>query len=228
VINDELRAIQSVLNETSRAGNEGAVPATLIVGGQVITGFIVSQNAYQRAREAAAADGLTKRVAAALNKVDSASPDASKQLLHIYLRGARFVLPDIRLGTAILKLAIDAIDGFMFGIEGDEAGLVLNGSPVLPDAATDASARARKSSSAPTPAVPERTIAGEPSCPRPDFVEIVRRVANALEAGEAFRLLVAGQGVTVPASAELSITHEVRGEGEELVFRLRGVSSGDS
>jgi hypothetical protein len=228
VINDELRAIQSVLNETSRAGNEGAVPATLIVGGQVITGFIVSQSTYQRSREAAAADGLTKRVAVALNKVDSASPEASKQLLHVYLRGARFVLPDIRLGAAILKLAIDAIDGFMFGIEGDEEGLVLNGSPVLPGS-SESSARTRKpSSSAPAPAAtPERTVAGEPRCPRPEFVEIIRRVANALEADEVFRLLVAGQSVTVPTGAELAITHELRGESGELVFRIRGVTAGD-
>jgi hypothetical protein len=219
VINDELRAIQSVLNETSRAGNEGAVPATLIVGGQVITGFIVSQSTYQRSREAAAGDHLTKRVAGALNKVDSASPDASKQLQHVYLRGARFVLRDVRLGTAILKLAIDAIDGFMFGIDGDEAGLVLNGSPVLPGSA-------KPTTSTPTPA-PERTVAGEPGCPRPEFVEIIRRVANALEADEVFRLLVAGHGVTVPAGAELAITHEVRGESGELVFRIRGVTAAD-
>lgn len=217
MINDELRAIQSVLNETSRAGNEGAVPATLIVGGQVITGFIVSQSAYQRAREASAADGLTKRVAVALNKVDSASPDVSKQLQHIYLRGARFVLPDIRLGTAILKLAIDAIDGFMFGIEGDEAGLVLNGSPVLPGSSKSAPASASATE-------PERPAASQPSCPRPEFVEILRQLANALEGNEAFRLLVAGQALTVPAGAELAITHETRGECEELVFRVRGVS----
>jgi hypothetical protein len=221
VINDELRAIQSVLNETSRAGNEGAVPATLIVGGQVITGFIVSQSTYQRSREASAADGLTKRVATALNKVDSASPEGSKQLQHVYLRGARFVLPDIRLGTGILKLAINAIDGFMFGIEGDEEGLVLNGSPVLPG-----SVKPSTSASAPA-ATPERTVASEPSCPRPEFVEIIRRVANALEADEAFRLLIAGQAVTVPPGAELAIAHELRGESGELVFRIRGVTASD-
>jgi hypothetical protein len=223
VINDELRAIQSVLNETSRAGSEGAVPATLIVGGQVITGFIVSQTAYQRARESSAAEGLTQRVALALNKIDSASPDSSKQLQHVYLRGARFVLPDIRLDSAILKLAIDAIDGFMFGIEGDEKGLVLNASPVLPGSA-ESRARARKLAVVPAaPAAPERKSGTEGSCPRPEFVEILRRVANALEAKEAFRLLVSGETVTVPATAELAITVET-GEDDELVFRIRGIS----
>jgi hypothetical protein len=220
VINDELRAIQSVLNETARAGNEGAVPATLIVGGQVITGFIVSQRAYQRAREAAAADDLTRRVAAALNKVDSASPEASRKLLHIYLRGARFVLPDIRLGSSVLKIAIDAIDGFMFGVEGDDEGLVLGRAPVLPGAAESGLRSQAAVSEATNGAKP---IIAESSCEAGEFAAILRRVANAVEAGETFGLMLEGEQVSVPAGGAFVIEHEGEGEGEGegISFRIR-------
>lgn len=219
MINDELRAIQSVLNETSRIGNEGSVPATLIVGGQVITGFIVSQAAYQRTREAAAADALTKRVATALNKVDSASPEASKQLLHVYLRAARFVLPDIRLGSSILKLSISAIDGFMFGIEGDDEGLVLGRTPVLPGAG-ESGPRPRVASAEDSAPVARATRASS-SCTNLEFAEILRRVAGAVEGGEPFRLMVEGDPVDVPSGRELVIEHGPRGEGGELSFQIR-------
>lgn len=216
MINDELRAIQSVLNETSRIGNEGSVPVTLIVGGQVITGFIVSQAAYQRTREASAGDDLTKRVTTALNKVDSVSPDAGRRLQHIYLRGARFVLPGIHIGSSILKLSIDAIDGFMFGIEGDDEGLVLGRAPVLPGAQESGS---RPQAGASSESGSKPTI--EPSCPAPEFADLLRRVAGAVDAGDAFRLIVAGTPVSVPADAEFMVEHEADGDGETLGFRIR-------
>lgn len=53
------------------------------------------------------------------------------------------------------------------------------------------------------------------------FIEKLRRLADALEAGEAFRIQVAGKRVYIPADAEISIEHE-RAEGEEeLEFQLR-------
>jgi hypothetical protein len=217
MINDELRAIQSVLNETSRIGNEGSVPVTLIVGGQVITGFIVSQAAYQRTREASAADDLTKRVATALNKVDSVSPDAGRKLQHIYLRGARFVLPGIHIGSSILKLSIDAIDGFMFGIEGDDEGLVLGRAPVLSDSGSRPQPAASSDSGSNASIRP--TV--EPSCPPPEFADLLRRVAGAVDAGDAFRLMVSGTPVSVPADVELTVEHAADGDGESLGFRIR-------
>lgn len=216
MINDELRAIQSVLNETSRIGNEGSVPVTLIVGGQVITGFIVSQAAYQRTREASAGDDLTKRVATALNKVDSVSPDAGRRLQHIYLRGARFVLPGIHIGSSILKLSIDAIDGFMFGVEGDDEGLVLGRAPVLPGA-PDSGSRPQAGASSDSGVKP--TV--EPSYPAPEFADLLRRVAGAVEAGDSFRLIVAGTPVSVSSDAEFTIEHTADGDGETLAFRIR-------
>jgi hypothetical protein len=223
MINDELRAIQSVLNETSRIGNEGSVPVTLIVGGQVITGFIVSQAAYQRTREASAADDLTKRVATALNKVDSVSPDAGRKLQHIYLRGARFVLPGIHIGSSILKLSIDAIDGFMFGIEGDEHGLVLGRAPVLSDsgnrpAPPSSEVTQPASSESGTQPVASAGPVVEPGCSALEFADLLRRVAGAVEAGEAFRLIVAGSPVSVPAEAQFTIEHLADGDGESLGF----------
>lgn len=213
MINDELRAIQSVLNETSRAGNEGAVPVTLIIGGQVITGFLVSQSVYQRAREDSAADELTKRVALALNKVDAASPAKSKQLQHVYLRAARFVLPDIRVGASVIKLAIDAIDGFMFGIEGDDEGLVLGGAPVLPGAS--------ESGSREVEAAANDSQVGRRG-PRAELAETLRELARALDAGEALKLRVGEERVDVPVgAASISIGHEQGDDGHALTIAFR-------
>ena len=54
----------------------------------------------------------------------------------------------------------------------------------------------------------------ERDCSTADFVATLRRVADALERGESVRIQVAGRRFTVPASAALSIEHEVEG-GEE-------------
>ncbi|MBI3165725.1 MAG: amphi-Trp domain-containing protein [Anaerolineales bacterium] len=52
------------------------------------------------------------------------------------------------------------------------------------------------------------------------FAEKLRRLADALEAGEQFRIQVAGKRVTVPKDARISVEHE-RGEGaEEIEFQL--------
>lgn len=56
---------------------------------------------------------------------------------------------------------------------------------------------------------------------REQFAATLRRVADAVERGEPFRIQVAQQRFTVPASAELSIEHEAEGEREELELQLR-------
>lgn len=54
-----------------------------------------------------------------------------------------------------------------------------------------------------------------------EVVAKLRRLADALESGAAFRIQVAGERVHVPVRAEFSIEHE-RGEGEEEVeFQLK-------
>lgn len=55
---------------------------------------------------------------------------------------------------------------------------------------------------------------------RGQFVAKLRRLADAVEAGEAFTIQVAGERLRVPASAEFNIEHERTGEREELEFQL--------
>lgn len=49
----------------------------------------------------------------------------------------------------------------------------------------------------------------------------LRRLADALETGEAFRIQVAGERIRVPARAEFSIEHERDGDAEEIEFQLK-------
>lgn len=52
------------------------------------------------------------------------------------------------------------------------------------------------------------------------FAEKLRRLADALEAGERFRIQVAGKRIYIPAGAEISIEHERADGSEELEFQL--------
>lgn len=61
----------------------------------------------------------------------------------------------------------------------------------------------------------------EKNVPTSQFIETLRRLADALEAGEAFRIQVAGKRFVVPASAELVIEHEIEGGAEELSLELK-------
>jgi amphi-Trp domain-containing protein len=56
---------------------------------------------------------------------------------------------------------------------------------------------------------------------RDQFVATLRRVADALERGESFRIQVAEHRFSVPVDAELSIEHEVEGQREELELQFR-------
>jgi amphi-Trp domain-containing protein len=53
------------------------------------------------------------------------------------------------------------------------------------------------------------------------FVAKLRRIADAVEADESFRIQVAGQRFTVPADAHLSIEHEADESEEELELQLK-------
>ncbi len=61
----------------------------------------------------------------------------------------------------------------------------------------------------------------ERDCTTEDFVETLRRLADALERGQAFRIQVAGKRFTIPRDAALSIEHEVTTDLEELELQLR-------
>ena len=56
---------------------------------------------------------------------------------------------------------------------------------------------------------------------KPQFVASLRRIADALEKGESFRMQVQQLRLTVPVEAELSIEHEVEGDREELELQFR-------
>lgn len=61
----------------------------------------------------------------------------------------------------------------------------------------------------------------ERNCSKESFVATLRRLADALEKGEPFRIQVANARFVVPARAEMSIEHEVEGGEEELELQLR-------
>ena len=54
-----------------------------------------------------------------------------------------------------------------------------------------------------------------------DFVAKLRRLADALEAGEAFEIQVAGERLYIPATASFSIEHERSDDTDEVEFQLR-------
>lgn len=53
------------------------------------------------------------------------------------------------------------------------------------------------------------------------FVETLRRLADALEAGEPFRIQVVNKRFTVPAAANLVVEHEIEEGREELSLELQ-------
>ncbi len=61
----------------------------------------------------------------------------------------------------------------------------------------------------------------ERACTREQFVEALRRAADAIERGESFRIQVQQKRFTVPVSTQFSIEHEVEGRDEELEFQLK-------
>ena len=60
----------------------------------------------------------------------------------------------------------------------------------------------------------------EKNYPRRQFVAKLRRLADCLEEGKRFRIQVAGERVSVPASAVINIEHERGDSGEEIEFQL--------
>ena len=54
-----------------------------------------------------------------------------------------------------------------------------------------------------------------------EVVAKLRRLADALESGQSFRIQVAGERIRVPARAEFSVEHERDDENEEVEFQLR-------
>ena len=67
----------------------------------------------------------------------------------------------------------------------------------------------------------------EKDVPTAQFVETLRRLADAMEAGESFRIQVQNKRFTVPADANIVIEHEIEDGNEELALELQWVSTDD-
>lgn len=66
---------------------------------------------------------------------------------------------------------------------------------------------------------PERDI--EKDYPIDQFIDKLRRLADALENGDKFEIQIAGERVYVPVRAQYNIEHE-RGDGEEEIeFQIK-------
>ena len=66
---------------------------------------------------------------------------------------------------------------------------------------------------------PKRDV--EKDYPLNQFVEKLRRLADALEKGERFEIQIAGERVYVPVRAQFNIEHERSGEAEEVEFQIK-------
>jgi amphi-Trp domain-containing protein len=61
----------------------------------------------------------------------------------------------------------------------------------------------------------------EKTYPRKQFIEKLRRLADALESGSGFTIQVAGERLRIPADAAFNIEHEASRGKHELEFQLR-------
>jgi amphi-Trp domain-containing protein len=56
---------------------------------------------------------------------------------------------------------------------------------------------------------------------RAAFAAKLRRLADALEAGKRFRIQIAGERVSIPPEAAITVEHERGGRAEEVEFQLK-------
>jgi len=61
----------------------------------------------------------------------------------------------------------------------------------------------------------------EKDYPLPDFIEKLRRLADALEKKERFQIQIAGERISVPVRATFNIEHERDDEEEEIEFQIK-------
>ncbi|MDH5180527.1 MAG: amphi-Trp domain-containing protein [Gammaproteobacteria bacterium] len=54
-----------------------------------------------------------------------------------------------------------------------------------------------------------------------EFVAKLRRLADAIESGEKFEIMIAGERIYVPVRAEFNIEHERDGNREEIEFQIK-------
>jgi amphi-Trp domain-containing protein len=67
-------------------------------------------------------------------------------------------------------------------------------------------------------AKPERDVTR--AYPLSQFADKLRRLADAVEGGQRFRIQVAGERVSIPPDAMISVEHERGEDGEEVEFQI--------
>ena len=70
-------------------------------------------------------------------------------------------------------------------------------------------------------AVKKRKRDTEKTYPKRDFVQKLRRLADAIANGERFMIQIAGERIYVPARAMFNIEHERDGGEEEIEFQIK-------
>ncbi len=68
---------------------------------------------------------------------------------------------------------------------------------------------------------PKRKRDIEKNYPTKKFIEKLRRLADALESGKTFRIQIAGERISIPSDAVISLEHERSSSGEEVEFQLK-------
>jgi amphi-Trp domain-containing protein len=66
---------------------------------------------------------------------------------------------------------------------------------------------------------PKRDV--EKDYPKDQFVEKLRRLADAIERGERFEIQIAGERIYVPVRAQFNLEHERGGDEEEIEFQIK-------
>ncbi len=61
----------------------------------------------------------------------------------------------------------------------------------------------------------------EKAYPISQFVAKLRRLADAIEGHEPFRIQIAGQRVSIPPHATISVEHEREDDAEEVEFQIK-------
>jgi len=72
-----------------------------------------------------------------------------------------------------------------------------------------------------TPQKKKRRRDIEKNYPVKQFIKKLRRLADCIEAGHRFQIQVAGQRITIPATAIINIEHERGNSSEEVEFQLK-------
>ena len=66
---------------------------------------------------------------------------------------------------------------------------------------------------------PERDV--EKDYPLSDFIDKLRRLADALERGQRFEIQIASERISVPVRATYNIEHERGEDSEEIEFQIK-------